>query len=43
MGICYLCNEDLTPENDHGEHIFQQALGGTLVKKVFYAKAAETV
>ncbi|HHK6039191.1 TPA: HNH endonuclease, partial [Neisseria subflava] len=33
MGNCYLCNEDLTPENDHGEHIFQQALGGTLVKK----------
>ncbi len=32
MGNCYLCNENLTPENDHGEHIFQQALGGTLIK-----------
>lgn len=32
MANCYLCNEILTTENDHGEHIFQQALGGTLIK-----------
>lgn len=32
MANCYLCNEVLTTENDHGEHIFQQALGGTLIK-----------
>lgn len=29
--FCYLCNVELTSNNDHGEHIFQQALGGTLV------------
>lgn len=29
--FCYLCNVELTSDNDHGEHIFQQALGGTLV------------
>lgn len=28
---CYLCNVELTSDNDHGEHIFQQALGGRLV------------
>lgn len=27
---CYLCNDTLTSENDHKEHIFQQAIGGTL-------------
>ena len=32
MANCYLCNKILTIENDHGEHIFQQALGGTLIK-----------
>lgn len=30
MKCCYLCNDELTEDNDHKEHIFQQALGGTL-------------
>lgn len=38
MSNCYLCNEILTTENDHGEHIFQQALGGTLIKNGILCK-----
>lgn len=38
MKTCYLCNTELTKENDHGEHIFQQALGGTLIKKGILCK-----
>ena len=38
MKTCYLCNTELTEKNDHGEHIFQQALGGTLVEKGILCK-----
>lgn len=30
MNFCYLCGNELIPSNDHGEHIFQQGIGGTL-------------
>lgn len=38
MNYCYLCGNELTNENDHAEHIFQQAIGGTLAVKGILCK-----
>lgn len=43
MKCCYLCNDELTEGNDHKEHIFQQALGGTLAVKGILCKGCGNI
>ena len=40
MDVCYLCGNDFNENStvDHGEHVIQQAIGGSLVSKGILCK-----
>lgn len=38
MFYCYLCGDQLTDEKKHGEHIIQNAIGGTLISDEILCK-----